>query len=48
VDRWVIEQGFELGRPSRIHVTVETEAGAVASVRVGGEAVPVMKGQLDF
>ncbi len=48
LDRWLIEQGFEMGRPSRIHVTVEAKAGAVASVRVGGEAVPVMKGQLDF
>ena len=47
-DRWVVEQGFEMGRPSRIHVTVEARAGAVLGVRVGGEAVPVMKGQLDF
>lgn len=46
--RWVIEQGFEMGRPSRIHATVETLGGAVKSVRVGGEAVPVMKGQLDY
>lgn len=46
--RWVIEQGFELGRPSRIHATVETAGGAVKSVRIGGEAVFVMQGQLDF
>lgn len=46
--RWVIEQGFELGRPSRIHATVETAGGAVRSVRIGGEAVFVMQGQLDF
>lgn len=46
--RWVIEQGFEMGRPSRIHATIETVGGAVKSVRIGGEAVPVMKGQLDF
>ncbi len=45
---WVIEQGFEMGRPSRIHVSVEAKEGAVAGVRVGGEAVPVMRGQLDF
>jgi trans-2,3-dihydro-3-hydroxyanthranilate isomerase len=48
VHRWVIEQGFEMGRPSRIHATVETSGGAVRSVRVGGSAVPVMSGQLDF
>jgi trans-2,3-dihydro-3-hydroxyanthranilate isomerase len=46
--RWIVEQGFEMGRPSRIQVSVEAKAGAVASVRVGGEAVPVMRGQLDF
>lgn len=46
--RWVIEQGFELGRPSRIQATVEAEGGAVKSVRIGGEAVFVMKGQLEF
>lgn len=45
---WVIEQGFEMGRPSCIRATVETLAGAVTSVRIGGEAVSVMTGQLDF
>ena len=45
---WVIEQGFEMGRPSRIHASVEAAGGAVKSVRIGGEAVPVMKGQLDY
>ena len=44
--RWLIEQGFEMGRPSRIHATVEASDGAVTSVRIGGHAVPVQKGQL--
>ena len=44
--RWIIEQGFEMGRPSRIHASVETEGGAVKSVRIGGNAVPVQKGQI--
>lgn len=46
--RWVIEQGFELGRPSRIRASVEAKDGRIASVRIGGDAVPVMKGVLDF
>ncbi len=46
--RWLIEQGFEMGRPSLIRANVETEGGAVKSVRIGGNAVPVMKGHLDF
>ncbi len=44
--RWVIEQGFEMGRPSRITARVETSGGAITSVRIGGHAVPVQKGQL--
>lgn len=44
--RWIIEQGVEMGRPSRITATVETSGGAVRSVRIGGNAVPVQKGQL--
>ncbi len=44
--RWVIEQGFEMGRPSRIIATVGVKAGAVSSVRIGGEAVFMQKGQI--
>ncbi|WDI32373.1 PhzF family phenazine biosynthesis protein [Hyphococcus flavus] len=44
--RWIIEQGFEMGRPSRIAATVAVQDGAVRSVRIGGNAVAVQKGQL--
>ncbi len=44
--RWIIEQGFEIGRPSRIIARVETANGAVTSVRIGGAAVPVQTGQI--
>ncbi|MEL7490761.1 MAG: PhzF family phenazine biosynthesis protein [Pseudomonadota bacterium] len=43
---WVIEQGFEMGRPSRIHATVTIKNGAVEAVAIGGAAVPVQKGQI--
>lgn len=46
VHRWVIEQGFEMGRPSRIIATVAVENGAVQSVRIGGDAVFMQAGQL--
>src|ERR1700722_11369829 len=36
---WTVEQGAEIGRPSRISVSVEKHAGHVTSVRVGGSAV---------
>ncbi len=44
--RWVIEQGFEMGRPSRINATVTVGNGAVSAVRIGGDAVFVQKGQI--
>ncbi len=44
--RWVIEQGYEMGRPSRIIATVTVKSGAVISVRIGGDAVFMQKGQL--
>lgn len=44
--RFVLAQGVEMGRPSRLEVTVEREAGALAAVLVGGGAVTVMEGTL--
>jgi trans-2,3-dihydro-3-hydroxyanthranilate isomerase len=44
--RWVVEQGFEMGRPSLIEVEVDKRAGAVTAARVGGSSVLVTKGEL--
>ncbi len=44
--RLVIEQGFEMGRPSRIIALIASSGGSVASVRIGGAATPVQQGQL--
>jgi trans-2,3-dihydro-3-hydroxyanthranilate isomerase len=44
--RWVVEQGFEMGRPSLIHVEAEKTNGKVSAVRVGGTAVRVSEGSL--
>lgn len=44
--RIVIEQGEELGRPARIHVTVSGAPGKPSAPRVGGSAVLVMEGRL--
>jgi trans-2,3-dihydro-3-hydroxyanthranilate isomerase len=42
-----VEQGVEMGRPSRIEVAIATDAAqAVQDVRVGGEAVLVAEGEL--
>jgi trans-2,3-dihydro-3-hydroxyanthranilate isomerase len=45
--RFVIEQGFEMGRPSLIALEVDIEGGGVAAVRIGGDAVVVAEGTLD-
>jgi trans-2,3-dihydro-3-hydroxyanthranilate isomerase len=40
-----ILQGVEMGRPSEITVEVQSSAGSVTGVRVGGSAVVVAKGE---
>lgn len=44
--RFVIEQGDFMNRPSRIDVQVSGSAGAVDTVKVGGAACVVAKGEL--
>lgn len=43
--RWVVEQGFEMGRPSLLHLEVDKRGGEITGVRVGGSSVLVMRGQ---
>ncbi len=42
----VMEQGYEIDRPSLIEVEVDIKEGAVSEVRVGGQVVIVMEGEL--
>lgn len=42
----VIEQGFEMGRPSLIALDLMIERGALASAAIGGSAVRVAEGRL--
>ena len=41
-----IRQGLEMGRPSRIGLTVATAQGRVTQVRVAGQAVPIAAGRI--
>ena len=41
--RWVIEQGFEMGRPSILEAEAEVRAGAVTAVRIGGHSALVSR-----
>jgi trans-2,3-dihydro-3-hydroxyanthranilate isomerase len=45
---WRIEQGYEMGRPSQISVEAEIKDRLIAVVRVGGEAVQVSQGTIEF
>lgn len=42
--RWVVEQGFEMGRPSILEVEADVSGGAVRAVRVGGASVLIAEG----
>jgi len=42
--RWVVEQGFEMGRPSLLTVEADKRDGVVHVVRVAGDAVLVSRG----
>jgi trans-2,3-dihydro-3-hydroxyanthranilate isomerase len=41
-------QGVAMGRPSRIHISIDSTAGIIARVRVGGRSVLVGRGELAF
>lgn len=43
-----IDQGVEMGRPSRLQLDVEKRAGAVAAVHVSGSAVLVSEGEMEI
>ena len=42
----IVEQGYEIGRPSEIVLTLVVEGGKLTSVRIGGSAVRVSEGTL--
>ncbi|HEX9565455.1 MAG TPA: PhzF family phenazine biosynthesis protein [Gemmatimonadaceae bacterium] len=44
--RWVVEQGYEMGRPSILDVEADRSGGTITSVRVGGASVLVCEGRI--
>ena len=44
--RYWIEQGIEMGRPSRIRLEIDVENGKLDGARIGGHAVKVAEGVL--
>jgi trans-2,3-dihydro-3-hydroxyanthranilate isomerase len=47
VHRRVIEQGFEMGRPSLITVSLSVDQGRLGAVRIAGHAVRVSEGAIE-
>jgi trans-2,3-dihydro-3-hydroxyanthranilate isomerase len=47
-ERVLIEQGIEMRRPSRIFVRASRQDDRVVNVRVGGNAVEILRGELCF
>ena len=45
--RRVIEQGYEMGRPSEVTLSIEVAHGALHTVRIGGSAVRVSSGRIE-
>ncbi|NJK50417.1 PhzF family phenazine biosynthesis protein [Candidatus Gracilibacteria bacterium] len=46
--KWVVEQGFEMGRPSILHVEADKENNQIKAVRVGGSSVLVSEGIMEI
>ena len=46
--RWVVEQGFEMGRPSILEAEADKNGGKVTATRVGGRTVTMMSGELQL
>ena len=44
--RWVLEQGFEMGRPSLLEIEADLAGGHATAIRVGGGAVLVSDGEM--
>ncbi len=45
--KWKLEQGYEMGRPSDLHLEADVKGAKLVSVRVGGGAVRMMDGFLE-
>jgi trans-2,3-dihydro-3-hydroxyanthranilate isomerase len=46
--RFVVEQGFEMGRPSILEVEIDKKEGAIREIRVGGASVLVSEGTMEI
>jgi trans-2,3-dihydro-3-hydroxyanthranilate isomerase len=45
---WQLEQGYDMGRPSDLQLEADVGLNKITAVRVGGSAVRMMSGELEF
>jgi trans-2,3-dihydro-3-hydroxyanthranilate isomerase len=45
--RLTVEQGYEMGRPSLIELTLTLRGGKLAAASIGGEAIVVTEGTIE-
>lgn len=45
--RWIVEQGFEMGRPSLLELEIDKRGSRIVEVRVGGPSVFVSEGWME-
>ena len=45
---WHLEQGYEMGRPSNLRLEADVALGQLSQVRVGGQAVRMMSGEIEI
>ena len=48
LNKKIIEQGFEMGRPSFIELSMMVKQGKLETVRIGGQAVRVSDGEIEI
>ena len=46
--QWIVEQGFEMGRPSILEVEADKKGGRITASRVGGQTVVVCEGAMEL
>ena len=47
-NRWELEQGYEMGRPSDLRLEADVKESRLTAVRVGGSAVRMMSGEIEI
>ncbi|MEP6828506.1 MAG: PhzF family phenazine biosynthesis protein [Aestuariivirga sp.] len=45
---WQLEQGYEMGRPSDLHLEADVKDAKLTAVRIGGGAIQLMSGEIEL